>query len=90
MREGESIWRVTWRRFRRGRLALIALIYVALMTLTILGMIFGYRDNFKGTDRGSLMSMAVGSVGIIGRSARFTPSRWRTPGVPCCKASWRR
>jgi peptide/nickel transport system permease protein len=36
MREGESIWRVTWRRFRRGRLALIALIYVALMTLMAL------------------------------------------------------
>ena len=33
MRDGESIWRVTWRRFRRSRLALIALIYVALITV---------------------------------------------------------
>jgi peptide/nickel transport system permease protein len=32
MRGGESIWRVTWRRFRRSRLALIALIYVGFMT----------------------------------------------------------
>jgi peptide/nickel transport system permease protein len=36
MREGESIWRVTWRRFRRSRMALIALIYVAFMTLLAL------------------------------------------------------
>jgi MFS family permease len=41
------------------------------MALTILAMIFGYKDNFKGTDRGSLISMAVGSIGIIGKSARL-------------------
>jgi MFS family permease len=44
---------------------------VVLMTLTILAMTFGYKDNFKGTDRGSLMSMALGSIGIIGKSARL-------------------
>jgi peptide/nickel transport system permease protein len=32
MREGESIWSVTWRRFRRSRLSVVALAYVALMT----------------------------------------------------------
>jgi peptide/nickel transport system permease protein len=36
MREGESMTRVTWRRFRRSRLALGALIYVGLMTLVAL------------------------------------------------------
>lgn len=36
MREGESIWRVTWRRFRRSRIAVIALGYVALMTMLAL------------------------------------------------------
>jgi MFS transporter, DHA1 family, multidrug resistance protein len=53
-----------------GFQALIA-VDVGLMLLTILGMTFGYRDRFKGTDRGSLVSMALGSVGIIGRSARL-------------------
>lgn len=33
MREGESFRTLTWRRFRRSKLAVVALIYVALMTL---------------------------------------------------------
>lgn len=33
MREGESIWSVTWRRFRRSKLAVAALIYVVFMSL---------------------------------------------------------
>lgn len=33
MTEGEGMWRATWRRFRRSKLALSALIYVAFMTL---------------------------------------------------------
>lgn len=36
MREGESIWRLTWRRFRRSKLSVIALVYVALMALIAL------------------------------------------------------
>ena len=36
MREGESFRAVTWRRFRRSKLAVIALLYVALMTAAAL------------------------------------------------------
>jgi len=36
MRAGESIWSVTWRRFRRSTIATIALIYIAFMALTAL------------------------------------------------------
>ena len=36
MKEGESFRAVTWRRFRRSKLALIALVYVALMTIVAL------------------------------------------------------
>lgn len=36
MREGESFRVVTWRRFRRSKLALTALLYVALMTVAAL------------------------------------------------------
>jgi peptide/nickel transport system permease protein len=36
MRAGESIWALTWRRFRRSRLAVIALAYVALMSILAL------------------------------------------------------
>jgi peptide/nickel transport system permease protein len=36
VREGESFRAVTWRRFRRSKLAVIALAYVALMTLVAL------------------------------------------------------
>jgi len=36
MRTGESIWSVTWRRFRRSTIATIALVYIAFMALTAL------------------------------------------------------
>lgn len=36
MRAGESIWSVTWRRFRRSTIATIALVYIAFMALTAL------------------------------------------------------
>lgn len=35
----------------------------------ILALTFGYRDAYQGTDRGSLVQMAVGSVGLIWKSA---------------------
>src|SRR5439155_26189819 len=34
MRRGEGSWRPAWQRFRRSRLAVAALIYVAFVTLT--------------------------------------------------------
>jgi len=42
-----------------------------LMLAVILSLIFGYRDAFKGTDRGPLLNMAWDSVLLIGRSARL-------------------
>jgi DHA1 family multidrug resistance protein-like MFS transporter len=50
--------------------ALLA-INIALMLLVIPALIFGYRDTFVGTDRGSLLRMAADSVGIIWRSPRL-------------------
>ena len=42
-----------------------------LMLLVILAMSFGYRDNFHGANRGSLLGMALESVRIIVRTARL-------------------
>ncbi len=42
-----------------------------LMLAVILALVFGYRDDFHGTDRGPILRMAVDSVRIIGRSARL-------------------
>jgi len=36
VREGESIWRLTWRRFRRSPISVVALAYVALITMLAL------------------------------------------------------
>ncbi|HMA35566.1 MAG TPA: MFS transporter, partial [Chloroflexia bacterium] len=44
---------------------------IGLMLLVILGMTFGYHDTYQGTDRGGILSMALGSVGLIGRSPRL-------------------
>lgn len=44
---------------------------VALMLIIILAMIFGYKDSFVGTNRGSILTMAADSVGIIWRSPRL-------------------
>jgi len=46
-------------------------INVVLMTGVVLATTFGYKDTFKGTDRGPILRMAVGSVGIVTRSARL-------------------
>jgi MFS family permease len=43
----------------------------ALILAIILVLTFGYRDNFKGTDRGALVRMAVDSLRIIWRSLRL-------------------
>jgi MFS family permease len=44
---------------------------VILLMGVVLALTFGYRDNYQGTDRGSLMHMAVDSVNIIIKSARL-------------------
>ncbi|MBI3241973.1 MAG: MFS transporter [Chloroflexi bacterium] len=42
-----------------------------LMAVVILALSLGYRDSFRGTDRGPLFQMAVDSVRIIGQSSRL-------------------
>jgi MFS family permease len=42
-----------------------------LMLAVILSLIFGYKDDFVGTDRGPLLRMAVDSLSIIVRSPRL-------------------
>jgi DHA1 family multidrug resistance protein-like MFS transporter len=49
----------------------LLLIDSALVLLIILGLTFGYRDAFQGTNRGPILSMALESVRIIWRSARL-------------------
>ena len=44
---------------------------VALLGLVILALSVGYKDDYKGTDRGSLTRMAWDSIGIIVRSPRL-------------------
>jgi MFS family permease len=44
---------------------------VILLLAVVLALSFGYRDHYQGTNRGSLMRMAVDSVGIILRSPRL-------------------
>jgi MFS family permease len=46
-------------------------INVILLLAVVLALSFGYRDHYQGTNRGSLMRMAVDSVGIILRSPRL-------------------
>jgi MFS transporter, DHA1 family, multidrug resistance protein len=48
----------------RGLLA----INLAVVALVIVGLVFGYRDSYRGTERGPLLRMAVDSVVLIGRS----------------------
>ena len=42
-----------------------------LMLIVVLAMALGYRDNFRGTNRGPLLGMAAESVRIIVRTARL-------------------
>jgi DHA1 family multidrug resistance protein-like MFS transporter len=42
-----------------------------LMLGVVLALTFGYRDDFKGTGQGSLVRMALGSVGLIWASRRL-------------------
>ena len=42
-----------------------------LMLGVVLSLTFGYHDNFKGTGQGSLLRMALGSVGLIWASRRL-------------------
>ncbi len=44
---------------------------VVLLACVVLATGFGYRDNYVGTNRGSLLGMAWDSVGIVGRSPRL-------------------
>lgn len=60
-------------------------INVAVMGLVILGMTFGYRDRFVGTDRGPLLSMAVDSVRIVFRTPRL---RLLFPALFALFAGW--
>lgn len=46
-------------------------INVVLLLGVVLGLYFGYQDHYQGTDRGSLMRMAIDSVGIVLKSARL-------------------
>ncbi len=43
----------------------------ALMLGVVLALTFGYQDKFKGSGQGSLMRMALGSVGLIWASRRL-------------------
>jgi DHA1 family multidrug resistance protein-like MFS transporter len=49
----------------------LLLIDGCLFLIVVLGLTFGYRDDFKGTDRGSLLRMALDSIKIILRSDRL-------------------
>lgn len=49
----------------------LLLIDAGLMLLVVLFLTFGYRDDFKGTDRGSLLRMAMDSIKIIWNSSRL-------------------
>jgi MFS family permease len=49
----------------------LLIIDAALMLIVIIGLAIGYRDDFKGTNRGPLLGMAVESVRVILRSARL-------------------
>jgi MFS transporter, DHA1 family, multidrug resistance protein len=50
---------------------ILILINTIVMLLVTLAMALGYRDTHRGTDRGSLMSMAFGAVGLVTRSPRL-------------------
>jgi DHA1 family multidrug resistance protein-like MFS transporter len=49
----------------------LVVVDLALLLGVALALTFGYQDDFQGTDRGSLLRMAAGSVGIIWRSPRL-------------------
>jgi DHA1 family multidrug resistance protein-like MFS transporter len=49
----------------------LLVIDVALLLAVILALSFGYWDDYKGTDRGSLLRMAWASIGIIAKSPRL-------------------
>ncbi|HKP51679.1 MAG TPA: MFS transporter [Chloroflexia bacterium] len=51
--------------------SVLLIVDVALLLAVILTLTFGYRDGFKGTDRGSLLRMAWASIGIIAKSSRL-------------------
>ena len=46
-------------------------INIILLLAVVVSLTFGYRDNYQGTDRGSLMHMAVDSVRIVLKSSRL-------------------
>ncbi|HEV2235463.1 MAG TPA: MFS transporter [Ktedonobacterales bacterium] len=50
--------------------ALVA-VNMALLALVVLGLTFGYRDSYRGTDRRPVSALAMESVGIIARSPRL-------------------
>ena len=51
-----------------GGFPTLLLVNIGLMLAVILMLTFGYRDAFKGTDRGPILRMALDSVTIIWRS----------------------
>ena len=52
-------------------LSSLLLVDAALMLLVVLALSFGYKDSYRGTGRGPLLSMAVESVRLILGSARL-------------------
>jgi len=54
-----------------GNSGLMLLVDAALMLLVVLALSFGYKDSYRGTGRGPLLSMAVESVRLILGSARL-------------------
>ena len=49
----------------------LILLNVAAITVVIVLLSFGYRDNYRGSDRGPLLQMAADSVRIVWRSPRL-------------------
>lgn len=60
-------------------------INLVVMGAVVLGMTFGYRDRFVGTDRGPLLRMAVDSVRIVLRTPRL---RVLFPALFALFAAW--
>lgn len=69
------------------RLGFGALLWInaGLMGVLILALTFGYREEYKGTDRGPLLQMAIDSLRLIWRSRRL---RALFPALFVLFASW--
>lgn len=68
MREGESIWRLTWRRFRRSKIAVAALVYVAVITAIAL-----FAPLLAAGRRSALVPFGPNDIDIASRLEPPTP-----------------